>query len=64
MNALVKDRLDRLDQAINDLVASVSAYNPSPAAAVAVVEADDALDEGLVQRKVCTLTFLSPLLTI
>lgn len=49
----MKSRLDRLDQSINDLVASVSAYNPSPAAAVAVIDADEALDDSLLQCE-CT----------
>jgi hypothetical protein len=51
MNSQLQSQFDRIDVALNTLVDSITAYNPSPAAAIALVEADDGLSIGLDQRK-------------
>lgn len=49
MNEQLQSQFDRIETALNTLVDSITAYNPSPAAAVALVEADDDLSHGLDQ---------------
>jgi len=51
MNTTLQAQFDRVETALNTLIDSISAYNPSPAAAVALVAADDDLSHGLDQRK-------------
>lgn len=50
MNTTLQAQFDRVETALNTLIDSISAYNPSPAAAVALVAADDDLSHGLDQR--------------
>lgn len=50
MNAIVQRSFDSLETSLESLVESVSSYNPSPPAAIAVVNADDILTESLEQR--------------
>ncbi|KAI9815199.1 MAG: hypothetical protein M1832_005534 [Thelocarpon impressellum] len=47
MNTLLDPRFTRLESALNSLLDSLSSYNPSPAAAHALLEADDSLTDGL-----------------
>jgi hypothetical protein len=54
MNASVQKALDNLENKLQELIESVASYNPSPAAAVALVQADDELTETLEQC-MCTL---------
>ncbi|KAI5845809.1 vitamin-D-receptor interacting mediator subunit 4-domain-containing protein [Morchella snyderi] len=49
MNTIVKRSFDSLETSLESLVESVSSYNPSPPAAIAVVNADDTLTESLEQ---------------
>jgi len=51
MNAIIQSQLDRVETALNTLIDSISSYNPSPAAALTLVSADDDLTEGLERRK-------------
>jgi len=50
MNANLQSRFERVEVALNALLDSISSYNPSTQAAVALVEADDDLSKGLEQR--------------
>lgn len=50
MLAIFQSRFQRLETALNTLVESVAAYNPSVTAADALVAADDDLEESLEQR--------------
>jgi hypothetical protein len=50
MNADLQFRFERIETALNTLLDSISSYNPSTQAAVALVEADDDLSKGLEQR--------------
>jgi hypothetical protein len=49
MNAVIQKALDNLEHNLQELIESVASYNPSPAAAVALVQADDELTEVLEQ---------------
>ncbi|PWW74600.1 hypothetical protein C7212DRAFT_283152 [Tuber magnatum] len=49
MNAIVQKSFDNLETSLATLVESVASYNPSPAAARAVIAADDGLVESLDQ---------------
>lgn len=49
MNVIVQKSFDSLEASLAVLIESVSSYNPSPAAAIAVVNADDVLTAGLEQ---------------
>ena len=49
MDSLLLERLDRIDRALNSLVDSISSYNPSIAAVIELVAADDQLTEGIYQ---------------
>ena len=40
-----------METALNTLIESISSYNPSIQAAVALIEADDELSKGLEKRK-------------
>lgn len=51
MNTTLQSQFDRVETALNTLIDSISAYNPSPSAAVALVAADDDLSHGLDQRE-------------
>ncbi|CUS15516.1 unnamed protein product [Tuber aestivum] len=44
MNAIVQKSFDNLETSLATLIESVASYNPSPAAARAVIAADDGLD--------------------
>jgi hypothetical protein len=50
MNAILQKQFQALEDALNSLVESVAAYTPSPAAAVALVQADEDLSRGLELR--------------
>lgn len=50
MLSVFQTRFQRLETALNSLVESVAAYNPSVSAADALVAADQDLDESLEQR--------------
>jgi hypothetical protein len=50
MLSVFQTRFQRLETALNTLVESVAAYNPSVSAADALVAADEELDESLEQR--------------
>lgn len=50
MLSVFQTRFQRLETALNTLVESVAAYNPSITAANALVAADEELDESLEQR--------------
>ncbi|KAI9704605.1 MAG: hypothetical protein M1820_005518 [Bogoriella megaspora] len=47
MDAKIQSQLTRVEQALNTLIDSITSYNPSPAAALDLVAADDELGEGL-----------------
>lgn len=49
MNSIVQKSFDSLEASLATLIESVSSYNPSPAAAITVVNADDALTKSLEQ---------------
>lgn len=49
MNVIVQKSFDNLEASLAALIESVSSYNPSPAAAITVVNADDALTASLEQ---------------
>lgn len=51
MNAQIQDQFDKLDAALNTLISSITSYNPSTAAAEALVEADDKLSQSLDERE-------------
>ena len=50
MDAKIQDRFTRIENALSTLIDSITSYNPSPAAALDLVTADDELSEGLSQR--------------
>ncbi|RPA92864.1 hypothetical protein L873DRAFT_1794017 [Choiromyces venosus 120613-1] len=50
MNAVVQKSFDNLESSLASLIESVASYNPSPAAARAVIAADDGLAKSLDQR--------------
>lgn len=50
MDAQIQAQLDRVEAALNTLIDSITSYNPSPAAAIALSNADDDLTQGLEQR--------------
>lgn len=50
MLSVFQTRFQRLETALNTLVESVAAYNPSISAADVLVAADEELDESLEQR--------------
>lgn len=50
MNVIVQKSFDSLEASLATLIESVSSYNPSPNAAITVVNADDVLTAGLEQR--------------
>lgn len=52
MDALLTERLDQLDKALNRLIDSISSYNPSVPAAAELLTADDQLTAGLRQLAV------------
>lgn len=57
----------RMEESLQRLTDSIAAYNPSPAAADALLAADDAVNEDLDRRmftKSFTLMTQAPLLTI
>jgi hypothetical protein len=63
MNCNLQSRFERVEIALNTLLDSISSYNPSTQAAVALVEADDDLSKGLEQRKLPQQVHLSMLST-
>lgn len=60
MLSVFQARFQRLETALNTLVESVAAYNPSVSAADALVAADEDLEESLGQRKHSSLGPLCP----
>lgn len=50
MNTIVQSSFDSLETALSNLVESIASYNPSPAAASAVVIADNGVAESLEFR--------------
>ena len=51
MNAVAQGALDTLESKLQELIESISSYNPSPAAALALVHADDELTVTLEMRR-------------
>lgn len=51
MNTELQAQLDRIEAALNTLVDSITSYNPSPAAALSLVAADDDFNTGLNRRQ-------------
>ncbi|KAI9782443.1 MAG: hypothetical protein M1816_001895 [Peltula sp. TS41687] len=49
MNSILQAQFQRVESALNNLIDSISSYNPSPSAASALIEADDELTQGLEQ---------------
>ncbi|KAL9078871.1 MAG: hypothetical protein Q9157_002207 [Trypethelium eluteriae] len=49
MDQKIQDQFTRVENALNTLLDSITSYNPSPAAAIDLVGADDELSEGLSQ---------------
>ncbi|KAA8914508.1 mediator complex, subunit Med4, partial [Sphaerosporella brunnea] len=49
MNATVQKALDTVENRLQELIESIASYNPSPAAASALIEADNELEETLEQ---------------
>ena len=49
MDTEILNQFARLENALNTLIDSITSYNPSPAAAIDLVVADDELSEGLSQ---------------
>ena len=47
MNAILQAQFQRVETALNTLIDSITSYNPSPQAAVALIDADDELSKGL-----------------
>ncbi|KAL8652702.1 MAG: hypothetical protein Q9226_004161 [Calogaya cf. arnoldii] len=47
MNAIIQNQLDRVDNALNTLTASIESYNPSVPAAIDLLAADDELQRGV-----------------
>lgn len=54
MDQILHAHFERVEAALNALVDSISSYNPSPAAALDLVAADDELSKGLEQREIPT----------
>jgi hypothetical protein len=52
MNEVLDQQFQRVDAALKTLVESISSYNPSPAAALDLVAADEELSQGLQQLSV------------
>lgn len=50
MLSTFQTRYGRMEQALNSLIESIAAYNPSLAAADELVAADDEVNEALEQR--------------
>ena len=51
MNSIIQSQLDRVDNALNALIASIESYNPSVPAAIDLLAADDELQRGVKLRK-------------
>ncbi|KAI4108964.1 MAG: hypothetical protein LQ339_002083 [Xanthoria mediterranea] len=47
MNSIIQSQLDRVDNALNALIASIESYNPSVPAAIDLLAADDELQRGV-----------------
>lgn len=54
MLSILQTRYQRVETALNALLDSISAYNPSPASADELVAADNDVNESLEQRTVTT----------
>ena len=50
MNLEIQNQFDRIESALDTLIDSITSYNPSQTAAIALVEADDGLSRGLERR--------------
>lgn len=55
MNTSVQKALDKYELHLQTLIESVSSYNPSPAAAQALIQADDELTATL-EKRICPTT--------
>lgn len=51
MDALLEERFQRMETALNTLIDSITTYNPSVQAAEDLVAADDEFSKGLEQCK-------------
>lgn len=51
MLSIFQARYQRVDKALNTLIESIAAYNPSVSAADELVAADDEVNESLEQRR-------------
>lgn len=51
MEAIMQNRLDRVETALNSLIDSIASYIPSTTAASDLLEADDELNESVDQCK-------------
>lgn len=60
MDEILNAHYERVERALATLIDSITAYNPSPQAALDLVAADDDLSQGLDQR---TLPSPSPSLS-
>ncbi|KAI4250874.1 MAG: hypothetical protein LQ352_005200 [Teloschistes flavicans] len=49
MNVIIQNQLDRIETALNTLITSIESYNPSVPAAIDLLAADTALQEGVKQ---------------
>ena len=49
MNSALQSQLDRIENALNTLIDSITSYNPSVPATQELLAADDALTDGLDQ---------------
>lgn len=47
MDRIMDAQFQRIESALNTLIESIAAYNPSPSAALDLVAADDTLSESL-----------------
>lgn len=49
MNVIIQNQLDRIETALNTLITSIESYNPSVPAAIDLLAADTALQQGVKQ---------------
>ncbi|KAL8689472.1 MAG: hypothetical protein Q9218_004865 [Villophora microphyllina] len=49
MNVIIQNQLDRIEAALNTLITSIESYNPSVPAAIDLLAADTALQQGIQQ---------------
>ena len=61
MNGIIQNQLDRVEVALNNLIESITSYNPSLPAAHALLVADDTLIKNLKLRKTHAIDLCSKL---